>query len=722
MSTLHPPSPPTPTPQQQQQKQIPQKQIPSKMSKVILRTALQKANSAVMCDSSNDVMGAIDAYSEAISLLNRVLTTVEKGSDRRRLQEIHDSYSERIRLLTAISPKSEIDDLYETFDDEEEQKVNQVMNEYYGGEEEVEEEEEEEEEQVENDAKSWLSKPAKRKFSTRQNGAPQYASIIRHMASSSSLESQQYNNMKRNSNSTTATITTSMNKTDPPSPVSSKSTPTRSTNRKSDSSNNSMNTTEDIPTVRSNSVSTTSSFESLTDQQQEQEQEQEQQTPLSQVPTHHSVTSQPLSSPPLQEQQQLEESVSHPLSNTNTNSTTPTTSLSSTQVPREQPTMTLPPLKPTKIEAAGERTSSLRHQGSNASIRSTINPIRQSSITSNTLPITHTTNINTGSGFTSIRKKSSNRLSRVSMDGASTMRRNHSNGAVTPLLGLFMRSQNGNDQESSMDYFGHNNNGNNRIGMAYSTDSVMPLENNNQQPPLHLVLSIEKSMDQGAYITPRLYIPKNMWNQPSIRLPHVEIKVAACESLMNDLTKLEQWHKLDDLTGSLKVLEILEDAVESLQANLAKKLKRESMNAEQTTSSPNTVMTPQYDSSTSYSSSNSSTSSKKSQAFMSWGSKLSKSVERMNAFSLTKTEDQYRNYIEVLQRMLIKIHILTDWWNHYIEMKKDTGRMSPVCDVVLQRLTRICDVVDIVVGGFVVRDMAVLLGKWLKRGGSWVNE
>ncbi|KAI7858899.1 hypothetical protein BDC45DRAFT_565004 [Circinella umbellata] len=722
MSTLHPPSPPTLTPQQQKQQQIPQKQIPSKMSKVILRTALQKANSAVMCDSSNDVMGAIDAYSEAISLLNRVLTTVEKGSDRRRLQEIHDSYSERIRLLSAISPKSEIDDLYETFDDEEEQKVNQVMNEYYGEEEEEEEEEEEqEEEQVENDAKSWLSKPAKRKFSTRQTGAPQYASIIRHTASSSSLESQQYNSTKRNSNSTTATITTPINKTDPPSPVSSKSTPTHSANRKSDSSNHSINTTEDVPTIRSNSVSTTSSFESLTD-----EQAQEQQISLSQVPTHHSVSSQPLSPPPpSQEQQQLEGSASHSLSNTNINSNTPTTSLSSTQVPREQPTMTLPPLKSTKIEAAGERTSSLRHQGSNASIRSTVNPIRQSSITSNTVPITHTTNINTGSGFTSIRKKSSNRLSRVSMDGASTMRRNHSNG-TTPLLGLFMRSQNGNDQESSMDYFGHNNNnnnnGNNRIGMAYSTDSVMPLENNNQQPPLHLVLSIEKSMDQGAYITPRLYIPKNMWNQPSIRLPHVEIKVAACESLMNDLAKLEQWHKLDDLTGSLKVLEILEDAVESLQANLAKKLKRESMSAEQTTSSPHTVMTPQYDSSTSYSSSNSSTSSKKSQAFMSWGSKLSKSVERMNAFSLTKTEDQYRNYIEVLHRMLIKIHILTDWWNHYIEMKKDTGRMSPVCDVVLQRLTRICDVVDIVVGGFVVRDMAILLGKWLKRGGTWVNE
>ncbi|KAI9495858.1 hypothetical protein BDB00DRAFT_812206 [Zychaea mexicana] len=679
MSTLHPPSPPTPTPQQPPSKQ---------MSKVILRTALQKANSAVMCDSSNDVVGAIDAYSEAISLLNRVLTTVEKGSDRRRLQEIHDSYSERIRLLSTISPKSDIDDLYETFD-EEEQKATQVLNEYYG--------EEEEEEEDENDAKSWLSKPAKRKFSTRQTGAPQYASVIRHMASSSSLESQKHLQQQQQQCKRSSMTTSATNKTDPPSPVSSKSTPTRSTNRRSTSS--SVHTTEETSAVRASSLSTTSSVDSFSDPQQEA-----------------------TASPPLHHDHHNHNHHHHQQAPPTSN-----TSSTSAQASRE-PTMTLPPLKATKIEAAGERTSSLRQQPSNASMRSTYNPIRQSSITSNTTTTTTTTNTTAttaSSGFASVRKKSSNRLSRVSIDGAATMRRGHSSGA-SPLLGLFVRSQNANDNESSMDYFGHHNN-HNRIGMAYSTDSVMmPMEatgamttNNSNQPPLHLVLSIEKSMDQGAYITPRLYIPKNMWNQPNIRLPNVEVKAAACETLINDLAKLEQWHKLDDLTGSLKVLEILEDAVESLQASLAKKLKRDSMSADNpTASSPSTTMTPHYDAG----SIGSSSSSKKSQAFMSWGTKLSKSVERMNAFSLTKTEDQYRNYVEVLQRMLVKIHILTDWWDHYIAMKKDTGRMSPVCDVVLQRLTRICDVVDIVVGGFVVRDMAVLLGKWLKRGGSWVNE
>lgn len=58
------------------------------ISKLILRSALQKANVAVQCDSTNDVMGAINSYKEAILLLERVLSTVDKENDRHRLQEI----------------------------------------------------------------------------------------------------------------------------------------------------------------------------------------------------------------------------------------------------------------------------------------------------------------------------------------------------------------------------------------------------------------------------------------------------------------------------------------------------------------------------------------------------------------------------------------------------------------------------------------------------------
>jgi hypothetical protein len=57
-------------------------------SKFILRSALQKANTAVRCDSTNDVLGALHAYKEAVELLNRVLNLIDKESDKRRLQEI----------------------------------------------------------------------------------------------------------------------------------------------------------------------------------------------------------------------------------------------------------------------------------------------------------------------------------------------------------------------------------------------------------------------------------------------------------------------------------------------------------------------------------------------------------------------------------------------------------------------------------------------------------
>lgn len=176
----------------------------------------------------------------------------------------------------------------------------------------------------------------------------------------------------------------------------------------------------------------------------------------------------------------------------------------------------------------------------------------------------------------------------------------------------------------SMDYFGAKSD----IGVAYTTkDHVVQLVDHSDKP-LRLILSLEKSMDHGAYITPRLYIPKNMWQQPNIRLPHLEIKVAACETLMNDLARLEKWSQLDDLTGSLKLLEQFLDAVESLQNNLSKKLKRESMDASTSGSVVN---------GSDIASGVEASSGKRTQSFMSWGSKLSKSVERMNAFGLTRT-------------------------------------------------------------------------------------
>ncbi|CAO3668931.1 unnamed protein product [Rhizopus stolonifer] len=102
-------------------------QEPKQTSKLILRSALQKANIAVQCDSTNDVMGAVRAYKEAIELLDKVLELVDKENDRKRLQEIHDSYSERIRLLATEIDEDDEDEDDEDEDDEDDWLMNHTL-------------------------------------------------------------------------------------------------------------------------------------------------------------------------------------------------------------------------------------------------------------------------------------------------------------------------------------------------------------------------------------------------------------------------------------------------------------------------------------------------------------------------------------------------------------------------------------------------------------------
>jgi hypothetical protein len=113
----------------------------------------------------------------------------------------------------------------------------------------------------------------------------------------------------------------------------------------------------------------------------------------------------------------------------------------------------------------------------------------------------------------------------------------------------------------------------------------------------------------------------------------MDIKVTACESLINDISKLESWSYLDDLVSSTKLLENFESSLDMLQATLSKKLKRESMDSSGSSQNGSS----HRDSNAPSINRMDSSGSKKTQSFMSWGTKFTKSVERMNAFSLTKT-------------------------------------------------------------------------------------
>ncbi|KAI9248830.1 hypothetical protein BDA99DRAFT_226352 [Phascolomyces articulosus] len=77
--------------------------------KTQIEKALEKANTAVLFDSANNFKSACLSYKEAVTLLQDVLLADPFRNDRPRLQNICDTYNERIRVLSkSIDPSPTI--------------------------------------------------------------------------------------------------------------------------------------------------------------------------------------------------------------------------------------------------------------------------------------------------------------------------------------------------------------------------------------------------------------------------------------------------------------------------------------------------------------------------------------------------------------------------------------------------------------------------------------
>ncbi|KAI9487184.1 MAG: hypothetical protein EXX96DRAFT_605175 [Benjaminiella poitrasii] len=604
------------------------------ISKLILRSALQKAKVAVRCDSTNDITGAIHAYKEAISLLERVLSNVEKENERQRLQSIHDSYSERIKVLSvAVSSRSNDNNNIQ----EQHSKLSPISN----------------------------------------------TQIIRKMASLASIKNQ------------CEPLTSSYDHEIAKVPAvfhlqSSKSTPTRQLVKKQ------LNDTRD----------------------EEDDDEEEGSSKLNE---------------PLMINEQPNLTLARQNSSNEVNKRLSVSSSDSSDAISiaEQPIMTLPSLMKRKEETSHHkailhtRTSSLpkvppllmQRSSSMITTSESISSPEDTElsatarIVSMSRPIINRPSVG---GLGSMRRKAINRLS---IEGFSVNRNRDKLSQSPGNYGHFIRDQIKPATAGDVDYMEVTKKNNNQHELQ--EDALTENESTeNGHSQLRLLLALEKSMLEGAYITQKLYIPKALWQQTNIRFSSMDIKVSACETLMNDITRLENWNYLDDLISSTRLLEQFENSVEQLQITLSKKLKRISMseNGSTTTNHQHT----NNSSRDSISAINRIETGKKAQSFMSWGTKLTKSVERMNAFSLTKTEDQYKNYIEVLQKLFTKVHVLEHWLNYYYAEKKKNK--NPQYDVLILKLSKIYNTVNQVVGGFIIKDITVLLAKWLKRGSSWVNE
>ncbi|ORY07493.1 hypothetical protein K493DRAFT_403718 [Basidiobolus meristosporus CBS 931.73] len=217
--------------------------------------------------------------------------------------------------------------------------------------------------------------------------------------------------------------------------------------------------------------------------------------------------------------------------------------------------------------------------------------------------------------------------------------------------------------------------------------------------PFWLMRCFERSMVNGGFISAKMYIPRSLWYQSGARLSAIEAKISACElitaTLYNMVIALGQQiptlttvppvtsMKETEISMMLKELESFETVLFSVQNNLAKKLSFiESI--------------------------------KKSQSsFLSLGNRITKSLERMTT-SRDKIDD-VSLYIDVLIKLFQTCQVVDRWIRQFHQMPP--GELQ---SLVLSRLIRVSEFMNNVVCAFVMRDLTVLMAKYLKRCKEWL--
>ncbi|KAI7866648.1 hypothetical protein BDF14DRAFT_1811061 [Spinellus fusiger] len=225
---------------------------------------------------------------------------------------------------------------------------------------------------------------------------------------------------------------------------------------------------------------------------------------------------------------------------------------------------------------------------------------------------------------------------------------------------------------------------------------------------LRLLFAIERSILKGEYITDRLFVPKAIWSQSNVRLNSLDTKIATCEALFWNLTRLEAVSDHANPLQNARLLGALEEWLKCHQIKLHKKLnhkaKKESGEIK----------------------------SYKRQSITTWSNKLSRSMARVNdTFGLTLPDAQYQVYIDSLIRLFDKIHILgktgeirdehkkvkeqfyciEQWYHHYTGLIR-----TKVIGKTLERLKKICILLGMIISECVLPDVGILLSKWIQAG------
>ncbi|GBC09423.1 hypothetical protein RclHR1_08850006 [Rhizophagus clarus] len=211
--------------------------------------------------------------------------------------------------------------------------------------------------------------------------------------------------------------------------------------------------------------------------------------------------------------------------------------------------------------------------------------------------------------------------------------------------------------------------------------------------PFWLMKLLERTMTTGGYLTPKLFIPQYLWLQGHVKLTAIDTKISSCEVVSNCLEKLEKI-SFNDMDKLSKALEGIDPILEGLQNSLARKL--------------------------SYVESTNGKARQSASSLMSWGSKLSRGLDRMGMGNAMVRTEEANGYVDVLLKVFQHAKVVENYINQYTSLKK-VPQLHHHKQIIV-RLYKFADFFGNVICRFVVRDLGILVDKYLKKGSHWIVE
>ncbi|KAF9956701.1 hypothetical protein BGZ65_002502 [Modicella reniformis] len=268
-----------------------------------------------------------------------------------------------------------------------------------------------------------------------------------------------------------------------------------------------------------------------------------------------------------------------------------------------------------------------------------------------------------------------------------------------------------------------------------------------------LMRKLEQTMTTGGFFTKRMFVPRVIWYQSLVRLPAADIKMNACQTLSNLFNKMAKQMQSGSLnllieggpecdaerTRVLKELDSLETAAHQVQSKLSKKLSfihRPGKNGVNLTISTSQGFNDDmqgpvtggnasvYGAASIYGSGGHDWLGNDEPPVPTVPEKVSKKGTVSVGGSAPDTgtgglKSQWKSFSKSVQKSIgnDKVYILESMLRHY-------NAQSPyqVHIQIVNRLRRLCDVLSQVICAFVVRDLGELMGKYVKRVGTWVAE